>query len=83
MDQDLLIARSVTQAQHMLQLLRQAGIRAAMSRAPVGLSDKGCSYALRIPAGERAAALARLSEAGQRPSAVFTATEGGYREVAD
>ncbi len=81
MDQDLLIARSVTQAQQMLQVLRQIGVRGTLSRTPAGLTDRGCSYAIRIRSGDTGAALKRLKETGREPVAVFTESEGGYREV--
>ena len=38
MEEYLMTARSVTQAQRMMQALSQHGIRAAMGRSPVGLT---------------------------------------------
>ena len=42
MEEYLMTARSVTQAQRMMQALSQHGIRAAMGRSPVGLTGSGC-----------------------------------------
>ena len=42
MDHELLLARSITQAQHMVRSLGGCGIRSALMRAPVGLTDRGC-----------------------------------------
>ena len=47
MEEYLLTARSVTHAQRMTQALEQNGVRAAMGRAPVGLTGSGCGYVLR------------------------------------
>ena len=44
MDHELLLARSITQAQHMVRSLGGCGIRSALMRAPVGLTDRGCAY---------------------------------------
>ena len=48
MEEYLMTARSVTQAQRMMQALSQHGIRAAMGRSPVGLTGSGCGYVLRM-----------------------------------
>ena len=53
MEEYLMTARSVTQAQRMMQALSQHGIRAAMGRSPVGLTGSGCGYVLRMQ-GQRA-----------------------------
>ena len=46
MEEYLMTARSVTQAQRMMQALSQHGIRAAMGRSPVGLTGSGCGIGL-------------------------------------
>ena len=48
MDHELLLARSITQAQHMVRALGGCGIRSALMRAPVGLTDRGCAYAVQM-----------------------------------
>ena len=53
MEEYLMTARSVTQAQRMMQALSQHGILAAMGRSPVGLTGSGCGYVLRMQ-GQRA-----------------------------
>ena len=73
MDHELLLARSITQAQHMVRALGGCGIRAALMRAPLGLTDRGCAYA----------ALSCLKSAGITPLAVYRHTQEGYREAAE
>ena len=48
MEYVIFIARSVTQAQHMMRTLEAYGIWAKIFRAPVGLTEFGCSYAVKI-----------------------------------
>ena len=48
MEEYLITARSVTQAQRMAQLLECRGVRAVVGRAPMGLTGKGCGYVLRL-----------------------------------
>ena len=63
MDHELLLARSITQAQHMVRSLGGCGIRSALMRAPVGLTDRGCAYGVRLRPGTLEAG-AVLSEIG-------------------
>ena len=42
MEEYLITARSVTQAQRMAQLLERRGVRAVVGRVPMGLTGKGC-----------------------------------------
>ena len=81
MDDYLFIARSVTQAQYMVRTLAQCEIRAAMFRAPVGLTDRGCSYAVRIRGEQFYAAQQCLNAAGLVPLHIFQRDGGSYREV--
>ena len=48
MEEYLITARSVTQAQRMAQLLERRGVRAVVGRVPMGLTGKGCGYVLRL-----------------------------------
>ena len=41
MEEYLITARSVTQAQRMAQLLERRGVRAVVGRVPMGLTGKG------------------------------------------
>jgi hypothetical protein len=81
MDDYLLIARSITRAQCMARVLGQCGIRAAVFRAPAGLTDRGCSYAVRIRSDRFAAAMACLRQARLEPLHIFRRENGEFREV--
>ena len=58
MEEYLITARSVTQAQRMAQLLERRGVRAVVGRVPMGLTGKGCGYVLRLRGQTRTAAAA-------------------------
>ena len=66
MEEFLLVARNITQAQHMEAVLARGGLRAGVLRTPSALSESGCSHAVRLRAQTAAQALAeaRFSEAG-------------------
>lgn len=82
MQEYLITARSVTHAQRMARTLERAGIPATVSRAPMGLTGKGCGYVLRLRGRQRAAAAWRLlRETGFSPSRAFVREGDGYREV--
>lgn len=82
MEEYLITARSVTQAQRMAQLLERKGLRAVAGRAPMGLTGKGCGYVLRIRGRMRTeAALGLLREAGFAPGQVFVRQDEEYREA--
>lgn len=82
MEEYLITARSVTQAQRMAQLLERRGVRAVVGRVPMGLTGKGCGYVLRLRGQTRtAAALRLLREAGFAPAKVFVRQDDGYSEV--
>ncbi len=82
MEHYLLSAHNVTQAQRMAQLLSDTGIRAAVQRLPVGLSDRGCAYGVRVSEYDMAKALASVRRVGVNPVKVFYHTPYGYKEVA-
>ena len=65
----LLLCRSITHAQRMNKLLERSGVTAPYYRAPAGLTNRGCSYAVRIGADHYPAAL-RILQSG-RPCACF------------
>ena len=87
MEEYLITARSVTQAQRMAQLLERRGVRAVVGRVPMGLTGKGCGYVLRLGGEARTvgccqvAALRLLREAGFAPAQVFVRQDDGYSEV--
>ena len=80
MEEYLITARSVTQAQRMAQLLERRGVRAVVGRVPMGLTGKGCGYVLRRQT-RTVAALRLLREAGFAPAQVFVRQDDGYSEV--
>lgn len=78
----LLLSRSITHAQRMSRALERAGITARFFRPPMGLTDRGCSYAVRIGEGSLPAALSRLREERLLPMRVFYAgNDGAFSEI--
>lgn len=79
----LLLSRSITHAQRMSRVLERAGITARFFRPPMGLTDRGCSYAVRIREGSLPAAMERLRSEGLVPMRVFYAeSDGSFSETA-
>ena len=78
MEEYLMTARSVTQAQRMMQALSQHGIRAAMGRSPVG---SGCGYVLRMQGQRAEEAAALLRGIGLAPLRIYVRDGSGYSEV--
>ncbi len=82
MEEYLITARSVTHAQRMAQALERRGLRAVVTRAPMGLTGKGCGYVLRLRDRERAAAAWELlREMGFSTAQAFQRRDEGYSEV--
>ena len=54
---------------------------AGIIRAPAGLTNRGCSYGLRIRAGQWDAARACLQRAELRPIGIYQREGDSYREV--
>ena len=81
MEDALLLARTVTRAQRMDAELRRRGITADLIRAPAGLSDRGCAYALRLPWRKVSAAVQILRDTGQMPYQIFYRNGQDVREV--
>ena len=78
----LLLSRSITHAQRMSRALERAGITARFFRPPMGLTDRGCSYAVRIADGYLPTALERLQAEGLLPMRIFYAgSDGSFSEV--
>ena len=77
----LLLSRSITHVQRMSIALERGGIKATILRPPLGLTDKGCSYALRVVSSNMASAMERLRDAQVMPVRIFyTAGDGAYQE---
>ena len=81
MEDALLLARTVTRAQRMDAELRKRGLTAELIRAPAGLSDRGCAYALRLPWRKLPAAMQILQDTGQKPYQIFYRNGDDVREV--
>ena len=81
MEHYLLIVRSVTHAQSIVRAVDRCGIRSSMLRAPTGLTDRGCSYGVRIRAMDHEAARECLQQAGLMPMRIYGRESSGYREV--
>ena len=81
MEHYILIVRSVTHAQHAIRTLEKCGIRASMFRPPVSLTNRGCSYAVRIRTSDRDAARDCLRKAELMPLGIYGREDNGYREV--
>jgi len=78
----LLLCRSITHAQRMSGILERAGIRARFFRPPMGLSDRGCGYAVQVGAPYLRSAIEILRSNGINPTAIFyTAGDGAFSEV--
>lgn len=78
----LLLSRSITHAQRMSAALERAGITARFFRPPMGLTDRGCSYAVKIAPGRIEQALARLRTQGLMPMrAFYVGGDGAPREI--
>ena len=79
----LLLYRSITHAQRMSKLLERSGVTAPYYRAPSGLTDRGCSYAVRVGAEHYPASLRILRSGGLPPMrAFYSPGDGTYREAA-
>ena len=78
----LLLCRSITHAQRMSTLLERSGISAPYYRAPSGLTDRGCSYAVRVGTNPYQMAVQILKAGGLPPMrAFYSAGDGAHREV--
>jgi hypothetical protein len=78
----LLLSRSITHAQRMSRVLESAGITARFFRPPMGLTDRGCSYAVRVGDRYLPAALDCLRAENLLPMRVFLAgSDGAFSEV--
>ena len=83
MNHALILCRSVTQAQRLGRLLATRGIAARMFRAPVGLTERGCSYALRLREEALADAILLMKQHGIWPIKVLRQNgDDSYDEVA-
>ena len=78
----LILFRSLTFAQRAAHVLERGGFTATVRKAPQGLTDRGCTYCVRLRAEKMRAALALLDQRGMEHGRVFIAREdGGWQEV--
>lgn len=78
----LLLCRSITHAQRMSMALERVGVRGRITRPPVGLTAKGCAYAVVVGALHYERAMRELTAAQILPERVLYAPEDGvYREI--
>lgn len=83
MRQDCLILfRSLTYAQRAAHLLERSGMTATVRKAPQGLTDRGCTYCVRLRANLLSSALTLLKQRGLEHGMVFLSREdGSWQEV--
>ena len=81
MEYVIIIARSVTQAQRMMRTLENCGIWAKIFRAPVGLTEFGCSYAVKVRGQWQQEAQTCLQTAGLTPLGIYERTDSGWQEA--
>lgn len=78
----LLLCRSITHAQRMSSVLERAGVRGRILRPPLGLTDRGCSYAVWVGKPNLEAAMQILRAEQLLPERIFYAVgDGTYREI--
>ena len=82
MNHYLIVCRSVTQAQRAGYLLSAAGITNRIFLSPVGLTERGCSYSVRIGEPYLARAMEILRQNSLQPVKLFLHRDGQYFEVA-
>ncbi len=81
MNHYLIVYRSITQAQLAGRALDRAGIGHQIQRTPAGLTERGCSYSVRVPERYGRQALELLQ--GARPAfyTIFKGSGGSYAEL--
>lgn len=78
----LLLCRSITHAQRMSMALERVGVRGRITRPPVGLTAKGCAYAVVVGETHYERAMRELAAAQIIPERVlFLSGDGVYREI--
>ena len=74
----LVICGSVTHAIRAKNILEARGIRAYVQKAPAGLYQYGCNYAVRLDYPAPMGPVSLLRACGVRTAAVFCEQEGQY-----
>lgn len=76
----LITFRSVTFAQKAQGQLRRAGIESTIQRTPAGLSERGCSYCLRLRAWDMGQTVQLLTEGGLTYGKILAQRDGRWEE---
>jgi len=61
--------------------MERAGVSSRIYRAPAGLTERGCAYAVRIRERDLMTALAALRQAELPPMKLFLCNNGACREM--
>lgn len=78
----LIMCRSLTYAQKVVQMLERAGVRAILVRSPAAISPTGCSYSVKITHRDLPRALMVLNQFRLPYVGIYLGSaEEGYREV--
>lgn len=76
----LITFRSVTYAQRGEKVLRKAGVACTLQRTPKGLSDRGCSYCLRLKGADALNAVQLLRRSRVEFGKLFAMNDNGTGE---
>ena len=78
----LIVCRSLTYAQKVVQTLERAGVHTWMSRSPSSVSPSGCSYSVKIAQKDLPRALMLLNQFQLAYIGIYIGSpQAGYREV--
>lgn len=66
-----IMCRSLTYAQKSVRVLERVGISGRVVRAPKGISNSGCSYAVKVSEQYLSLGLSHLKQSNLRPKNVF------------
>jgi len=78
----LILCRSVTQAQRVSRGLAAVGISNRILRSPIGLTQRGCSYSVKISGRNLTASVQILRQLNLQPLRFFlSGSDGTYTEV--
>lgn len=77
----LFLARSITHAQDMANVLGRAGIGTSIRRASPAMTERGCGYSLQVNEKKYTQAAQVLKDSGRLPVKVFYVSGSNRREV--
>ena len=78
----LIVCKGLTQAQRAAAVLERSGVNQRILRTPSQVSERGCSYSVKIAHKSLNTALSALRRAGLSPTQIFLAqSDGSYREA--